>query len=192
MCEGREDCESEANIREWLKNKYVVLLMNQIRFSSDDFFHNAAIKESKIEYLLVNTQIRQTLPYKIDSTELELQDFDVIMLDKHTRIEMTELFRVTKQAVISYERTDNTWFSISFERNLNLMTYQRTVYTLFELLSDIGGFSGLLYSICAMITFAWNFNSFENFMVQRLFKLKKPAAELAKMSALDQAETNCA
>ena len=31
MCEG-SGCESESDIREWLKNKYIVLLYNHVRF----------------------------------------------------------------------------------------------------------------------------------------------------------------
>ena len=32
MCEG-DGCESEDNIKEWLKGKFIVLLYNQIVFS---------------------------------------------------------------------------------------------------------------------------------------------------------------
>ena len=33
-------------------------------------------------------------------------------------------------------------------------------------------------SICVWILVAWNFNSFDNFMVSQLFKIKKPKNEI--------------
>ena len=37
MCEG-EGCESEEKIREWLKLKYIVIVYNQVRFDSEQYF----------------------------------------------------------------------------------------------------------------------------------------------------------
>lgn len=47
MCLG-EGCESEENIREWLKGKYIVIIYNQIRFDSQQFFMDSRVAEARL------------------------------------------------------------------------------------------------------------------------------------------------
>ena len=54
MCEG-EGCESEENIRKWLKGKFIVLLYNQARFDQDRYFSDSKVKESRIQYIPVSS-----------------------------------------------------------------------------------------------------------------------------------------
>ena len=46
------------------------------------------------------------------------------------------------------------------------------------MLSEVGGLTALLYLIFGSVVYAWNFNSFDDLMVSRLFKIKKPAEEI--------------
>ena len=62
--------------------------------------------------------------------------------------------------------------------DLNLLQYERQIYTVFDLLSDVGGLTGILSLLFSVITSIWNFQSFENFMVSRLFKIQKPPNEI--------------
>ena len=100
------------------------------------------------------------------------------MLDEITKIEMDHLFRLSEQKSLPYEKFDNTWVSVTLEMNLDLIHYERQVYTVFDMLSDVGGLSGLFVSSFAMLVGLWNFNSFDNFMVSRLFKIKKPKDDI--------------
>ena len=52
------------------------------------------------------------------------------------------------------------------------MTFERTIYTLFDVLSDIGGLSGILISLFFLIVTSWNHNKFNNMLVSRLFKIR--------------------
>ena len=54
--------------------------------------------------------------------------------------------------------------------NLTVQQYERTLYTFFDFLSEVGGLSGMLYTLFAMIVMFWNGNKFDNFMAYRLFK----------------------
>ena len=45
------------------------------------------------------------------------------------------------------------------------------------MLSDIGGLTGIVTIVFATISGTWNYNAFDNFMVSRLFKIKKPKDE---------------
>jgi len=51
MCEGHDYCESEENIRNWLKNKYILLLYNQITFGLDQFDENVTLEQSKLIWI---------------------------------------------------------------------------------------------------------------------------------------------
>ena len=91
MCEGHDFCESKEDIREWLRGKFILLLYNQIRFESGQYFYDAAVKESRLQYIPVSSQVRQIIPHKVQKTQLELQDYDSIMLDEWTKIDMNVL-----------------------------------------------------------------------------------------------------
>ena len=56
--------------------------------------------------------------------------------------------------------------------DLNRVDFQRSRYTVFDLLSDIGGLSGIFFTIFAVFMSAWNYNALENYIVAHLFKLK--------------------
>ena len=62
--------------------------------------------------------------------------------------------------------------------DLNLQNYSRSIYTVFDLLSDVGGLTGMFVSIFAVITASWNYGYFDEFMISRLFKVKKPEEEI--------------
>ena len=64
---------------------------------------------------------------------------------------------------------------MTLEMDLNRIDYSRAVYTVFDLLSDVGGLTGMFASIFAIALGIWNFNAFDNHMSTRLFKIKKPA-----------------
>ena len=71
-----------------------------------------------------------------------------------------------------YEKPDNTWISITIEMDLDKVMFSRWRYTAFDLLSDVGGLSGMFASIFAVFMAAWNFNALDNYMVARLFKVR--------------------
>ena len=176
-CEG-DGCESKENIREWLKRKYIVILYNQIRFDSTKYFKDSRVAESRIAYIPISSQNREVISYKIQKTNLELQDNDVIMLDELTLTDFEDLFTIRKYDVLPYELTNNNWMSVSFEMDLNLIHIERKLYTVFDMLSDVGGLLGILTTIAAFLNTIWNFQAFDNFMVSRLFKIKRPKDEI--------------
>ena len=65
MCEGKDYCASKEEIKAWLPGKYVVLLYNQIRFDPHNFYQSSSIKESRISYIPVSSQVRNIYPFKV-------------------------------------------------------------------------------------------------------------------------------
>jgi len=62
--------------------------------------------------------------------------------------------------------------------DLNMSAVSKTVYTVFDLLSDVGGLLVISVSIMAIYLGAWNYNSLDNYIVSRLFRIKKPKEKI--------------
>ena len=72
---------------------------------------------------------------------------------------------------------------IMIQRNLDLLKVERTVSTLSDLMSDVGGFFGLLIMSGRIFAKLWNFNSFDNFLVSRLYKVVKPREKIGSVTS---------
>ena len=46
-----------------------------------------------------------------------------------------------------------------------------------DVLSDVGGIQGLLYSILFVLIYVWNYNHFDNYLTSHLFKVEKKDAD---------------
>ena len=51
------DCASEEEITEFIRNKFMLILYNQVRFDSNFYGEEAITKESRVMYVQVNSQI---------------------------------------------------------------------------------------------------------------------------------------
>ena len=129
MCVGHDYCESEENIREWLKRKFVLIAFNEIRFELNGFGQRVSHKISKLLYLPINSQVREIVPYNVQLTELELQDNIGMMLGDLTKQEKDDIFEVKRLTTLPYEWTDNVWLSITVEMDFDVIKYEREVYT---------------------------------------------------------------
>ena len=74
----------------------------------------------------------------------------------------------------SYERDYHTQTEIRIEMNFDLLEIERDSYKFLDFLSDIGGMQGMLMSGTLLFLGFWNFNNFDNIIVQRLYRVKKP------------------
>ena len=73
-----------------------------------------------------------------------------------------------------YEFNDDVWISVTIEMSLDLFKYDRQMYTIFDMLSDVGGLSGIIITVTSIFLKVWNRHSFESYMASRLFKINKP------------------
>ena len=109
---------------------------------------------------------------------MHLQDDFRIELGSLTVIEKIGLFDLKEMYQMPYEKRDNVWVSVTIERDRDLIERERYIYTIFDFLSDIGGLAGILVPLFAIIASHWNFQSFDDFMAQRLFRVRKPKSQL--------------
>jgi len=128
--------------------------------------------ESRISYIPISTQVRNINPFKVQQTTTKLQDYDTVELDDWTILKKENLFTLKEQKTLPYERADNVWVSITVEMDLNTMEFSRHRYTVFDLLADVGGLSGMFASIFAFFMAIWNFNMLDDYFVTKLFTMQ--------------------
>ena len=69
---------------------------------------------------------------------------------------------------------------ITFELDLDRTLIMRKSYSILDLLSEVGGMIGILMVFFSSVVSCFNFNNFDNYMVSRLFKVKKINSEMNK------------
>ena len=93
------------------------------------------------------------------------------MLGDTTKEERQDLFIVKRKETMPYEFSDNVWLSITFEMSLDVVEYEREVYTFLMMLSDIGGLAGALVTLLSLFMALWNFKAFDNYLVSKLYRV---------------------
>ena len=127
-------------------------------------------------WIPISSQTQQTIPFKVSSTALSLQD-EYINLDELTVLKDATVFSIEKQAALPYEKDLNVQIDLTVEMNLDQKVVFRGVYSVLDYLSDVGGIQAMLISGVAYFLSLWNYNMLDNHMVSRLYKLKKPEHE---------------
>ena len=96
-----------------------------------------------------------------------------VMLGDTTKEERQDLFLVKRKETMPYEFSDNVWLSITFEMSLDVVEYEREVYTFLMMLSDIGGLAGALVTLLSLFMALWNFKAFDNYLVSKLYRVRR-------------------
>ena len=89
-----------------------------MRFDTRYYDSESIIRESKIIWVPINTQIQQTIPFKISTTEVILQDA-LINLDDLTELNNDSVFKMEQKPVMPYEKETYVRMDITVEMNLN-------------------------------------------------------------------------
>ena len=163
-------------MRDWLRGKFILIFHNQIRFDTQIYGKGAVVKESRLIYYPVSSQVSEIFPLKVQKTDIELHDFDLINLDKLTMYGNRDLFGLKQISNRSYEGLKSNWVSVTIEMSLNLNQVERNVFTMFDMLSDIGGLSGILMSVFAITASIWNYLAYDNHLVSHLFTVRSEAS----------------
>ena len=102
---------------------------------------------------------------------MNLQD-NLITLDEYTEFQ-TSVFGVELSPGLPYSRDNPTLSRIILELNPDMIEITRDVYTFLDLLSDIGGIQGMLIGLVAQFFVYWEFNQLENYMISKLYGVKR-------------------
>ena len=65
MCNDKPYCKDTEEIKAFIRNKYLVLLYNQIRFDSNSYENEAMVPESRLKWIPINSRLPLSVPYEI-------------------------------------------------------------------------------------------------------------------------------
>ena len=82
-----------------------MFLSNQILFNPQDYREESVVKESRLQWMRINTQYRETTPLRVSMTRLFLQD-EFINLDELTELEFNTPFKLEVLPKQPYEKFD--------------------------------------------------------------------------------------
>ena len=168
-------CKSDTEITDWLKRKFIVILENTSRFDNGNYLEDAnfesgkIVKESRVKWVGINSQLRQEMANDIRITSVELQDWKVINLNDLT-VKNETIFAPVYKSMRPYEFPDTVHVSISYEMDLTKHFISREVYTWLDWLGDIGGLSGMLYPLGSVIMMLLVGNGLYHLLLKAVFK----------------------
>ena len=54
-CHDQDYCKSDEEIMEFMKNKFILMLSNKVRFDPEKYSTEAFVEESVLEWITINT-----------------------------------------------------------------------------------------------------------------------------------------
>ena len=129
-------------------------------------------KESRTIWLPINSQIREDVVFKVDISDLQLQD-KIWQWGTWTVQIVENIFSVLQVGMRPYEFPNNVHVSVTFELNLNLRVIERQVYSVLDWLGDIGGLGEAAFFLGTMFLAIFHYGKFDSMMIRELFQVKK-------------------
>ena len=69
----------------------------------------------------------------------------------------------------AFEKDVNVAMDITIEMNRDQVTLSRNVYTILDVLADIGGIQSIIVSVIVIFSSFWNYGHFDSNMAKQLF-----------------------
>ena len=115
----------------------------------------------------MNTVLRQESVNEIGIVHVNMQD-KYLQFGEQTA-ENAKVFTSRFAGFRPMEYGTLPQFGVVFEMNHNLKTYQRTIYSFLEWLSEIGGLYGALYAIFSVVLKLIQYRAIDYFIVGQLY-----------------------
>ena len=150
-----------------MKEKFIVLVMNEMHFDQTKYDQSPILGETKISWHEFPSR-NQKYTFEVQPFELTREDNLIMSIPKVTK-HTDSFFTIEKVETETRTSARSTRLQMSFTMSRNLIQIERTVYNVFLLLSDVGGLIGLLFSLSAGLLKLLNFESMENGLVGELY-----------------------
>ena len=96
-------CKSDEEILEFFRNKFFFVIKNEKLFDANKYGLESIVEQCSFTWVPINTQVRQSIPFKISMSTLFLQDKNVD-LDEITEVIDNSMFKVDQIPVRSFEK----------------------------------------------------------------------------------------
>ena len=152
-------CKSDAEIEEWLRYKFILIVRNQRKFIQYQFGEKRVQKAAELKWYSVNNVMRSDNPMVIYRSDIYLDDnqfsLGSFMSDEERGFQMKD----NPTRIMEYP--NDFYNAITFEMSFTHRMYNRHVYNSLDLLADLGGlFSALRVPFAAVLLLLNYFNSY--------------------------------
>ena len=144
------------------------MLSNNIRFQPRLFGSDAVVEESTIRWIPIDTQNQQSLPFKVQTSRINLQDH-FVNFDSLTELENDKVFSLVEMRQRPAQWDDDIIMNISFELSLDLLIVLRDGYTIIDIISDLGGINAVCMVVFPMIINLFKGQSLDKYLVSKLY-----------------------
>ena len=115
---------------------------------------------------------------EIQQSQLTRED-NLMMAINYVTAQEDTFFTVRELKTETRTEDFNTRLQLRYVMSHDVIMIERTVFNIFTLLGDIGGFYGLLVSIFATVHGILNYNKTENYIVQQLYRSDHSKSDLS-------------
>ena len=167
-------CKSEEAYVEWMKGKYILTLQNEVKFQSHVFdTKDRLISESSTQWYNLSSVLRLDYVNMVQRSELELSDVVYGIGGLFTAAGLRGFVLEDRPSrFMIYERPVQN--AITFEISRNRDIYHRNVYTILDLLSEVGGFFGAIAPFCQGLVLMFQYDGVHTFVMSALFFTGNP------------------
>ena len=99
-------CHSSENITEFLRQRYIIVYQNQIRFAAAEYDSERIVPEGKLVWYQIESQKKSIITHKVQISNLSLQDLRYMHVGPLTELETT-IFNIKPHLTRPYERLDD-------------------------------------------------------------------------------------
>ena len=162
-------CKSDEEINRWLRGKYLVLYHNSRRFRVEEYGEGKIVEESRTRYIPLNSQLREDYVYKVQLTDLQLQDarFSISAFTQDDK----RVFGINQVDRRPWDYEDRIVLAVTIEMDLDLQQINRQVYNILDWIGDIGGLGEGCFFISFTALGIVHFGALDNMIISELFRV---------------------
>ena len=165
---SKRTCKSEDAYVEWTKGKYILTLQNEVKFQSHVFdTKDRLISQSSTQWYSISSLLRLEYINMVQRSELEMMDVVYGIGGLFADSALGFVLEESPRRFMTYERPFQN--AITFEISRNRDIYHRDVYTILDLLSEVGGFFGAIAPFCHGLVHMFQYDGVHTFVMSALF-----------------------
>ena len=162
----RKTCKSEAEVKLWMQDKYLILAYNRQQFNQQKFGEERFAKTSYVDWLPLDINNLVMNRYSIQVQTLHSQDSYWPSPE-----DATTYWNVLPRNSMPYYMFSSTMINgIMIEMDGDTRTTNRTIYSLSNWAGEVGGFSSAVKFLIILLLPLVRNAELDSFLISRLYK----------------------
>lgn len=134
-----------------------------------------------MSYIPLSSQMRLNIPVKVRSMSIVKRG----LFSTYADSDNSQLFSLDQQGLVPAEKQDSIWFSLTLERDLQMISYAHQTYTILDLLAEVGGFVFLIFIVLSFAVSMLTYEDLDNYLAAKLYKVEKPPLQKTVLNQYD-------